>query len=331
MGRRSRNDKRRYVCPECRRKTLVNRHKNNNKWEHLVWFCVHGQFLGARKAKTWERGQQAEQEFAAGQYSSLDDAYNDHFYFNSEREKYEELKKLREKTGVCGYRVEFDDRDATKDDLQTILDKMAGDETVFEIWLREQRPDTNLRGLKILYESDFAHVVKVRDKMGYGIWVYFEEVIENCRHSRYASGWPDRWAAMTRDPANYIKHEGIPIRKIWSQGERMLLWHKQRDSAHLSHGGKITAALKRQCIEWVKSLEAKAESYLEKANSELERWRQETRDLRAAIHPLSLDYLNSETQKARVTIRERLTPAEAQEVGDLLQKILWRREASQCS
>jgi len=330
VGRKYRNtsnDLNTYYCPQCKRKTLVNRHKHNKRWNHLIWFCTYGR-LTEKAQRIYDDGQKAEREFAEGRHSSLADAYADHLW-GSTRERYLKLKEEVAAKKACGFTVEFPDRSATKEDIVPILDKMAGDESMFEMWVRENRPDINVRSMETLYESQWAVVVRVKDKTGIGVWVYFEDV-------RLQHGWGPKYKNMGRSSSQFLQiqtygltnNATFSIQALWTAGERLCLWHKDADrSRKAPFIGKLTADLKRKMVDWIKQIEADLDTYINAANAEWERWERERIRMRDECAPLSLNYYSGNDHKGQVSIDKRLTMEEAKVIADAYRQVLMAREA----
>jgi len=180
----------------------------------------------------------------------------------------------------CGLIIEIADRDATLDDYNDVLGRLA-QINVPEIqqWLLKNKTNINKRGMEVLYEGTLVDVIRRRDSAGVGVALYWR-----------AETWdddPDTLnpfstinGALRSNAAHYVMFRGTPVGPQF-QTNGTDVWASGNDAQVFT--GALGKKLKAKIVEWAAALEKELPSLIEQCRAEDARWKAEEAHLKSAI------------------------------------------------
>ena len=212
----------------------------------------------------------------------------------------------------CNCVIKGQGRDAEISDHGTILDRLADADNDFKNWLFRSDPTVHKKGFEILYRTDFMHVVRLRDKEGVGVWVYWEA-------DRDGDQILGR-SALAHPCALNIKFRGLSLRTIFFTN-RFELWRKGHDNTLFS-GKSLGKRMRAKIVEWATEFEAAFPALLQEARNQKGRWEGEESllksELRSISHDLVVRSYDGHHTNCRVQLLRPVTPEQAKAIAGII-------------
>ena len=284
-----------FYCPECGNKTLV----EDRDWQRAANGRDHDYY------RTWK----CRHNHGSKEIQRRIDA--NWIYPRTERAMQEAMNKVAARP-PCNCVITAQGRDAEISDYGTILDKLANADNEFKNWLLGADPTVHKKGFEILYQTDFMRVVRLRDKEGVGVWVYWEAD----RDSDQILGR----SALEHQCALHIKFRDLSLRAIFLDS-RFALWRKGHDNTLFS-GKSLGKRMKAKIVEWATEFEAAFPSLLQEARNQKRRWEGEESLLRSELRSISHDLVvrsyDGHHTNCLVQLLRPVTPEQAKEIAGII-------------
>ena len=329
MGRR--NTKKKYYCPKCHKKTLVEAYNSATKW-NSGWECTN------QPPKKWDKLVKAlsqdpiDEETLADPYTYEDctGSYELRWGDDVDNRRAALQKKVRtylKKRPPCDC-VIFNENDSGRakiSDYTTVLDKLIRPGEPIMHHLIEKNNHIQRRGFQVLHSTDTLDVVRHNDDNGVAVWLYWK-----CCWDEGRSKTEIQWDDLKHNGAAYLSHgvdeQKKDLRSIFGSGSRFALWAKSKPQygrlQNVPFTGNLGKKKKAEIIEWTKQLEASLRLYEAEAKEARITWKNWGRELRNALgavsNKVSISGYNGKHQNCTISINERLTKEQTLAIAEIL-------------